>query len=257
MTIPTATRLTDGAVMQWADVHGAINTYRGWVNDIPVGDISAAAVQTEHIVRPRVVGYPMNSFRAQRQVVQTASFGLNASAVHTPEQWASRPDRLTIYPFLLGSGGVWNTPLGFRLVLPVAATVEICMTWEWQIRHREGSVSAPTYPNSTDGVDSDAGYFSLFSQRRYGIDGNPVSGAATERSVTRNYVTPFAGDALDYVEAGTYRYHDRGAIRWTNTSTNAGVWDFWLGYTAETSGIANDLFQLDVSAFSATLDALL
>lgn len=255
MTIPTPTRLVDGDPMDWAAAHNLINSYGNWLNEIPLADIADEAVVTEHIVRPRVFGFPSNEFRGARQIVKHATFALDAQAGVLPEQWASR-ERLTITP----GQDVWLTPLGFRVVLPSQADVEVAMSWEWFVRTYFVGSAGPTYPNSTNGTAATAGWFSLFRARRYDGDGASVADAMEEATITRNQVNPLEGDALDfsYYDAtlGDVRtYQARGALLWRATLA-AGTWDFALGYVGPTAPV-DGLLQIDVSGFSGTLEALL
>lgn len=262
MTIPTPTRLVDGDPMDWAAAHNFINEYGTWLNAIPLADVADDAVLTEHIVRPRVFGFPSNEFRGVRQIVKHATFGLDAQAGLLPEQWASR-ERLTIYPAALAAvdgQDVWLTPLGFRVVLPNQADVEVAMSWEWFIRTALIGGSGPTYPNSANGTPATAGWFSLFRTRRFDGDGASVAGPMEEATITRNQVNPLEGDALDFsyasTAAGNLRtFQSRGALLWRATLA-AGTWDFALGYVGPTTPV-DGLLQLDVSGFSGTLEALL
>lgn len=255
MSFPNATRLTAGT-MSWASVNGIFTTYRSFLNDIPAADVTAGAVQGEHLVRPLVTGFPSPGIRANRQIVLGCQYGMNANTARTPEEWASRPERLSIRPYLLRGGETWLTPLGFRLHLPEAATVTFDAAFEFFVRTTFEAAAGPTYPQSTNGTPtSDAGAFYLFTQRRFTADGDIVSGRFTSQAETKVPVYPLYGDAMDYGDASLHRYHDAGQMLWT-ADLVAGTWDFWLGFQGRSTRVTS-FNQLDVSAFSATLEALM
>lgn len=247
MTIPTPTPFVDGDVAEYDDVLNAFNSYRNWINEIPIADLSLAAVQTEHIVRPTIDGFPRNALRGQRQIVQHATFGASGGA--GKEAIATRP-RLTIPVGALRSIAgqpVWLLPLGFRATFPAQADVTVVGAFGWSVRCLEGNPSLPTYPNSGSGTPAEAGYFSLWTKRRYTLDGEATDGDPSEQVETRNQVLP--------VGLGGVTYGDRGAFLWSNQCA-AGTWDMYLGYSPPDAGVVG-LLQIDVVSFSATLEALL
>ena len=247
MTIPTPTRLVDGAVAEFDDVLTLFNSYRTWINAVPIADLELGAVQTEHIVRPTIDGFPRNAFRGQRQIVQHATFGSPGGA--GKEAVATRP-RLTIPVGDLRSIAdqpVWLLPLGFRATFPSQADVTVVASFGWSIRCIENTGGAPTYPNTGSGTPTEAGYFSLWTKRRYNVSGNSTDGDPTEQVETRNQVLP--------VGVGGVTYGDRGSFLWSNQCA-AGTWDLYLGYSPPTAGVTG-LLQIDGISFSATLEALL
>lgn len=247
MTIPTPTPFVDGDVAEYDDVLNAFNSYRNWINEIPIADLSLAAVQTEHLVRPTIDGFPRNALRGQRQIVQHATFGTGGvgGSGDSAAAMASRP-RLTI-PIgalrAIGDRAVWLLPLGFRATFPAQADVKVLATFGWSIRCITGSGGSPTYPNSGSGTPAEAGHFALWTKRRYTLDNEATDGDPSEQVETRNQVLPVT------------TLGDRGAFLWSNQCA-AGTWDMYLGYSPPDAGV-DGLLQIDVVGFSATLEALL
>jgi hypothetical protein len=260
MTIPTATQLVDGDTATWSNFLDGVILYRGWLNAVPAADIPAATINTEHLVRPRLFA---RRFEGQRQIVMQDSFGVETPPAAERATWAARPQRLAIPLPHLGAGGTWRLPLGFRLTLPAAADVRIRAGFEWQVRawNTATAAASPTYPTSSDGTSTTLGYFSLHTRRAFDLDGVPADASADEKPLTRNYVYPMLGDAIDdnmANSAGAWiRTHgDTGGFIWSADDMSAGTWDLALVYTAP-SPVPEGAMQIDVSAWSATLHAYL
>jgi len=264
MAIPTPTRAVDGAVANVGVFSNFSTEYGAWLNSLEAADFATRSVRTEHVVRPVIRA---NELRCERQILQWASFGLQAGPANLPNTWASRP-RLTVPVAALRASETaprWVSPLGFRLVLPDSAAVRVWMTWEFHVRSITPNALwplSPLYPRSTDadGVPTVGGHFSLVTRRRYTLDGESLATDATDQGETRVYVYPLKGDALDKsYNDGTTSWSlqsDRGALLWAPTTLQSGVWDLNLAYTGG-SGHIESLLQIDISAFSATLEALM
>lgn len=258
MAIPTPTRPVDGDICDFSTLADMVNDYATWVNDLGIAEFDTTPVRTQHVVRPRIKA---RSFEGQRQILQQVEFALDAPPATFPQQWAGR-QRISIPMAGLKrseSTNRWVSPLGFRVFLPEQADVTVWMQWEWFVRsfYPSAGFPGPLYPNSTSpvtGTAAEAGYFSLLTKRRFDVDGVPVSGDLNGQNETRVFVYPMNGNALDHESASAIAtYHDGGGFIWSGQLA-AGTWDLFLGYTGESSN-PDGLIQVDVSAFSGTLEA--
>jgi hypothetical protein len=255
--------MVEGEVMSPFTAQGMMSTLGAWLNAIPGSDIAANAIQTHNVVRPTLRGFASNELRGARRILKWSTFGLDEGPGRTPSQWAGRA-RLVVPPTAVGANGVdgvWLLPLGFRITLPDAADVELCGGFEWQIRVDPSTAGGPVYPSPSAATGATAGSFAVHKIRRFAVDGTPLFEAFDVIESTRNFVCPLEGpvlddtDGADAADAAGRSQMNRGGFIWAD-SIPAGTYDFYLGYTAPSPSLVG-LRQLDVSAFSATLEALL
>lgn len=74
--------LTAGSVMVWEDVAANFRHARTWLNAIPVGDFSDGVIQREHLVRPSIIGFPVQGTTGTNTPESSCTLARRAATLH-------------------------------------------------------------------------------------------------------------------------------------------------------------------------------
>ena len=240
MAIPTATTHADGAAMAYSVFSTNIAAYRTWMNDIDRTDVGASAVQKEHLVRPRVVGFPHEGLLGEHDVLLNREMGRLDPQVQAKGDWGARRNRLTVLPYRVGTDDRWRLPWGATFYLPRDARVRASFSAEWQVRTATVAAGGPAYPDGAGGGEV-GGRWVLATYSR-------STKTETLRTESAVYVYP---EDVGGVPATTY---NNGGHGWFEASLGSGTWDVFLVYDAS-SGANSSLLQIDVSHIAGKIEA--
>lgn len=146
----------NGQVMTWAGIQQNLDDARAWLHDIPVEEVTASTVRREHLIRPRIGGFPTDGLEGEFQGIWQMSLGLGRADCLYREEWGSNPDRLTIIPVQNdGVNQVWRLPVGRTVYAPVevCACVVHC-SFDLQARN---AYTGPYYPQGASGSGEEMG----------------------------------------------------------------------------------------------------
>lgn len=229
MAIPTPTPPNDGDVIDFdTSIDVALTAFRDYFNRVTLGDITAASIQAEHIVRPRLG----TDFDGETRLIAPMQYGALENDGVTKATWAIRQKRLTLSPSKLSAGELWRLPLGRSIRLAADALVEFDATLIYQVR---GLTTGPQYPDGA-GTGEVAGHLSLWTYAR-------ATASLSEKGLTQNNLYPMR--PFGWFQ-GSARFHWRGTLA-------AGKHDLFIGYAR--NGGAIDLAQIDVSRFVGKIEA--
>lgn len=238
----TLTDHVDGDTMSWSDIATNIALVRAWLNDIPVTDIADESILREHLVRPRVFGFPGQAFEGFQRLFWQ-QHGVPISDAITPDEWGGRVERFIIRPASIPSQDlIWRLPVSRTVYFPRAVDVDVQCTFEAQ--SRSDPTAAPFYPDGASLVGgATAGFFALhIFNRQNGDDDYSIVGS--------QHVYPCENGSLTAITEHTDQFHVSLV-----TSLTAGTYDFYLAYHLG-SDIADRLAQVTVSRVSVVGEAL-
>lgn len=220
----------DGNVMSWGQLAADFAAARVYSNEITIADIAAASVRREHLVRPFITGFPLNSFESDFQGTFWRSFGMDEPTALTTSDWGARRNRLTWIPFVNdGIRARWYFPIGFSFSIPESRDIEVLCSLEFQNRGQLPP-GGPFYPTG-GGAGDLGGYFRIHTyERSTGIE---RIFPAFDQQVYPNETNP-----------GGILHHDRVQLAMADVLT-AGAWDVYLVYDRDLA--PGDLEQFDLS----------
>lgn len=234
-------------VMDWTTIATENAAFRSWVNQIPIGDLAAASIRRENLVRPNLQGFPLDGSEGGLQQAFGSSYGLLEPTAMKPPEWGSRRRRLACNPFKVsGYGDLWRFPIGKTLRLLRASDVEVHITFEYQTRaDPPGGTAGAFYPDGL-GSGNRCGYFSCNRLNRSDLDDNEFAGG-----IMHAYSLQPGGAGATGGPNHTY-----GHVCWIG-NVAVGVYDFQLVYNRNSSATgAADLYQLDISRVQVDVEVL-
>lgn len=238
------TPLVAGATMVWSDLVTNFSDARAELNALPSTALDNEAIQREHLVRPAIIGFPVNGVSSSFQGSwQGSEVGMVPPVPVKFESWGPKIQRLTVRP-LLTRGQVNTGTLGSRWMFPIGKTetfvkaVSVTAICQFDLQVRSSN-TVPIYPLGATG--DIAGTFALMVYDR-------ATGEELLPCLRNAYplnTTVLAGTADTYV--------DRVSLL-SVTTLSAGSYDFGLVYYR---GEPSDLVaQLDLTSVGFHLEAL-
>lgn len=234
--------LTDhvaGDVMSWSAVAANLATFRSWINAVPLADIATGQIEREHLVRPRLLQFPVQAIQSGFQTVFWQTYGNPIPSALQRAEWGSRAERLLIKPYRLPAGtDRWYTPISRTVHFPRDVDVDLQATFEVCTR---GPVAGPLYPDGAGLAGSAVcGWF-----RWHVID--RAAGTDTPYVPGEQWVFPSEAGA-----PGSNAYTDQLHVSYCGSLT-AGTYDFVLVY--HLGATPSTLQQIDVSRVSVVGEA--
>ena len=145
---PTITPLVDGAVMDASTMESDFATLRSWLNSIAAADIDAGVVQSQHIARGVLLGFPVNGFAGELVDGHGAQ-----RVVTTPyDKTNTTDDKVARGGFLYQPSRLDQeelpTPIGQALRLRAAQTVSAIATIVVEVERPDTATSVGPYAGS-------------------------------------------------------------------------------------------------------------
>lgn len=167
----TDTPMVNGDVMVWTDLLTNFAAARSWLNGgIVIGDIETESIEREHLVRPVLSQYGIES--TFQRAYRSTYVGLNPPTQLRFADWGPKIDRITIKPSLCkgqaGGSDVlarWVLPIGGLLYVPETMDITVVCTFDAQVRS-DTATPNPTYPDGVGGVGLTAGAFRILVYTR-------------------------------------------------------------------------------------------
>jgi hypothetical protein len=239
MPVPTFTNYANGTPITDAAFAANMTAGRTWLNSVASTDFGAAVIQSENLVRPVIGGFPNQSVESTFQGLWWFSYG-NLEAANSGSSvagWGTNPKRLTVYPWQTTTTSLWILPVGKTLFLPVDATVEMNVSFDYLT---QGITVNTVYPTSGGGGQR-AGRFVLCRRDR-------STNAITEDTDSEVYVYP-TNDG--FVNAPRTPWN---ANTFMIEPVVAGHYDFFLAYKRLTAD-ALTVFQIDIARVIGKIEA--
>jgi|SRR5688572_1203623 len=232
---------SNGDVMSWADIQANATDARAWVNDIPNADIDDGSIRREHLVRPVLLGYPVEGSHSTVQEAHTATKGVQGTGMDLVRNapWGALKERYILIPKMNDGGSqLIRTPLGRTLQLFRASYVEVhaffaCMS--------KADGTAASYPDGAGGPANAVrgGYFALHVYDR---------ASKTDDEFTAGLQHVYTPDPT------AEERWDKFIVSYVG-NLDEGVYDFQLVYHLS-GGPDDELFQLNLTRATLTVEVL-
>lgn len=221
-----------GAAMDWSAIASNLTEIRDYLNAVPAADVAGGAVSREHLVRPSIIGWPVEGYESGFQALYAMSYGPGAPYNWT--NWGPLPERITIIPDATdeGSARAWKTPIGKTVVVEEQARLSAFLTAMMSVRINSDLVDAPDYPSFPE--DELGGYLEM-------VVVNRQTGDVTGQTETRQTVYSIQ------VSQPVVMLMDQGA--------DPGVYDVYLRYVRDSFDDGRWL-QIDLSNIELTVEVL-
>ena len=211
--------------MLWSVIAANFAGYRNHANALAVADFDDAAVQREHIVKPRIRGFPHNGIESSFQGVWWRTYGLEEPVLDNLTA-GSVLRRLTWFPEELSAGDRWTFPVGATLHLPRQSWVEVHVGCDVQVVHDNAVLN----PNGASLANSVVGgyLFVGLRHRETGAELEPDEGRCDlypQNGVSPPHLDPKKFGIAQELAGGTWDI----VLRYAKTTGAEGIYQFSLG----------------------------
>lgn len=210
-----------------------VDDFRTWLNSVPDGDVADNSILREHVVRPQVLGFPVNGFLGALQRAYLQEIGIGGPDLIDHSEWGPILERVAIVPRV--TNGVeerFVTCIGRTFDLESNSDVRAMLTMAWAV----AAADTATGPDGVGGGEQ-GGHFAFYLRDR-------SDGSLTKFSPSTNHVYPF--DTGQYGDR-----HDWGILAYVE-SHPAGTYDLVLVYHRDLA--PDEVHQIDITRAQLSME---
>lgn len=241
---PVFNAFVPGNVMLWADVQANLDIGRLYLNDIPNADIATGGIRREHLVRPRIQGFPVEGVEGGAQAAYGRTYGTQQPDVAPDLEWGSLSKRITIIP--TASNGVTRaipTAIAKTFFVWTDNYASFVLSADCQIRANNNVAIHPF--DAGPGTQAVGGYFAIHV---YDLNAN----TDTELVGSRRYIYPMdhsngAGPVTSFHQQQILMYGERHL-------TTPGWYESQVWYHVDAA--ASTIDQIDLSRIQLHVEVL-